>query len=75
MCTALIPMASSETAISSGFGTALVRADFLSHLIAMRSQMPQTRLRRRAEPEQAITAYAANDRLPKPAGQTLSRSL
>jgi hypothetical protein len=75
MSTALIPVAPSETVISNGFARARVRADFLSHLIAMRSQAPQTRLRRRAEPEQATIAYAATGRLPQPAGQTLSRSL
>jgi hypothetical protein len=32
-------------------------APFLAHLIATRMQTPQTRARRRAEPEQAIAAY------------------
>jgi hypothetical protein len=34
-------------------------ATFLAHLIATDQQLPQTRERRRAEPEQAIAAYAA----------------
>jgi hypothetical protein len=41
-------------------------ADFLAHLIATASQMPQTRERRRADPQDAISAYAstAADRPP-----------
>jgi hypothetical protein len=34
-------------------------APFLAHLIATRMQAPQTRERRRAEPEDAAAAYAA----------------
>lgn len=34
-------------------------SSFLAHLIAMRADAPQTRLRRRAEPEDAVSAYAA----------------
>ena len=33
------------------------QAPFLAHLIATQQQFPQTRARRRAEPEQAILAY------------------
>ena len=33
------------------------RADFLAHLIATRDDLPQTRLRRRADPAEAIEAY------------------
>lgn len=32
-------------------------ASFLAHLIAMRMQAPQTRERRRAEPDEAIAVY------------------
>ena len=35
------------------------RATFLAHLIATKDQLPQTRERRRAEPEDAIAAYRA----------------
>jgi hypothetical protein len=35
------------------------QAPFLAHLIATKQQFPQTRARRRAEPEQAATAYRA----------------
>jgi hypothetical protein len=34
-------------------------AAFLAHLIAMKGQHPQTRERRRAEPDEALTAYRA----------------
>lgn len=33
------------------------QANFLAHLIATKNQAPQTRARRRAEPEVAIAAY------------------
>jgi hypothetical protein len=35
------------------------QAPFLAQLIATREQLPQTRERRRAEPEEAIAAYRA----------------
>jgi hypothetical protein len=35
-------------------------AAFLAHLIAMKGQHPQTRKRRRAEPNEALTAYRAS---------------
>lgn len=34
-------------------------APFLAHLIATKTQMPQTRSRRRAEPQEALAAYRA----------------
>jgi hypothetical protein len=34
-------------------------APFLAHLIATQQQVPQTRQRRRAEPEDAVAVYAA----------------
>lgn len=36
---------------------------FLAHLIATREQHPQTRIRRRAEPGEALRAYAALARM------------
>jgi hypothetical protein len=36
---------------------------FLAHLIATREQHPQTRTRRRAEPAEALRAYAAMARM------------
>jgi hypothetical protein len=51
------------------------QASFLAHLIATDRQLPQTRERRRAEPGDAIAAYAAVDAgAPARAGGTLSRA-
>jgi hypothetical protein len=35
------------------------QAPFLAHLLAMKDQHPQTRERRRAEPDEALAAYGA----------------
>jgi hypothetical protein len=51
------------------------RADFVAHLIATSMQAPQTRSRRRAEPQHAIGAYAARGGAPAVSGITVSRSL
>jgi len=42
-------------------------APFLAHLIATRMQAPQTRERRRAEPEQAIESYRSSPPAHRPA--------
>ena len=48
-------------------------APFLAQLIAVKAQLPQTRERRRAEPEEAIALYrAANAGAPALSGRTLS---
>jgi hypothetical protein len=39
-------------------------APFLAHLIATRIQAPQTRVRRRAEPKEALAAYRATMKAP-----------
>jgi hypothetical protein len=51
------------------------RADFVAHLIATSAQAPQTRARRRAEPRDAVEAYATRNRGPAFSGQAVSRSL
>ncbi len=51
------------------------RANFLAQLIATSVKAPQTRLRRRAEPDVAIAAYCSSDRTPTSAGGALQRSL
>jgi hypothetical protein len=51
------------------------RADFIAHLIAVRLQAPQTRARRRAEPEDAAAAYGVLGQWPMPVGRVLSRAL
>jgi hypothetical protein len=49
-------------------------APFLSHLIATAAGDPQTRERRRAEPEQAVNAYAAMMHAPTEAGRSVHES-
>jgi len=51
------------------------RADFVAHLIATSAQAPQTRSRRRAEPRDAVAAYAASGVAPAVSGITVSRLL
>jgi hypothetical protein len=51
------------------------RADFIAHLIATSAQAPQTRARRRAEPRDAVAAYAARNNGPACSGRAVSRSL
>jgi hypothetical protein len=50
-------------------------ATFLAHLVATRTQVPQARERRRAEPADAIVVYqtAMNQGPTDPRGQRLSR--
>ncbi len=50
-------------------------ADFVAHLIATAAGLPQTRARRRAEPQQALAAYRALCQWPTEAGRAFSRSL
>jgi hypothetical protein len=75
MNNALVPVAAfrSEEAVASGSRPA--KADFIAHLIATVSQAPQTRARRRAEPQDALAAYRALGQRPTEPGRALSRSL
>ena len=75
MSTALVPIAAQGHTASDSSGTNRPRADFIAQLIATAVAAPQTRTRRRAEPEAAIAAYAALDQRPAPSGRALSRSL
>ena len=50
-------------------------AGFIAQLIATSAKAPQTRARRRAEPKEAISAYAELGRRPSKSGRVLSRSL
>lgn len=75
MSTALVPLAPRERRALSRSTSIRPRADFLAQLIATSAQLPQTRLRRRAEPDVAIAAYGANDRSPPRVGGALKRSL
>ena len=71
MSNALVSIARTEPAVAAP----RANADFVAHLIATSAQAPQTRVRRRAEPEVAVAAYGALGHWPTPAGQKLSRSL
>jgi hypothetical protein len=73
MGTALVPVSVRCDEILASRGRA--RADFLAQLIATAAQAPQTRLRRRAEPQEAMAVYHAGSRAPAAIGQTLSKSL
>ncbi len=75
MSTALVPVAARDAAASFARIGDRPRADFLAQLIATLAQAPQTRARRRAEPEEALAAYGARDRSSMPKGHALSRSL
>jgi hypothetical protein len=62
--TALVPIAVSEPAANAIACPVRPRADFLAHLIATAGQAPQTRIRRRAEPAEAVAVYGAIERRP-----------
>jgi hypothetical protein len=72
---ALVPLGYTDQAAAPPRPSPRANAGFVAHLIATRAQVPQTRARRRAEPEQAVAAYGAVGQWPTPAGRTLSRSL
>jgi len=55
---ALIPIHSTVRSVSGCAATQRPSATFLAHLIAVASHAPQTRDRRRAEPHEAVAAYA-----------------
>jgi hypothetical protein len=76
--TALVPLAAAArhaAAPENETRQSRANADFVAHLIATKDQLPQTRARRRAEPETAIAAYAALGHWPIRCGRALSRSL
>lgn len=56
MSTALVALAPIDRD-SAATGSERPRADFLAQLIATSGQAPQTRARRRAEPQEAMAAY------------------
>lgn len=56
---ALIPVEASAPSGRSVPATRRPLAAFLAHLLATQSQAPQTRARRRAEPEDVIAGYLA----------------
>ena len=68
-------MATERHKTSDNRGTNRPRANFIAQLIATAVAAPQTRTRRRAEPDEAIAAYAALDQQLAPSGRAVSRSL
>jgi hypothetical protein len=69
MSTALVPVAPANRSEPFTGAPRSPSAPFLAHLIATARQAPQTRFRRRAEPEQAAAAYAAAPRARPAAGK------
>jgi hypothetical protein len=76
---ALVPLAQTDQAAAQTAANlraaCRANADFVAQLIATSAQAPQTRARRRANPDEAIAAYDALGHWPTPAGGKLSRSL
>jgi len=56
---ALVPLAGVERAVEYRAARLRPSATFLAQLIAANQNLPQARERRRAEPHEAIAAYAA----------------
>ena len=76
MSTALVPIAAAEyERPAAAYLNCRPNADFLAQLIAMSGRAPQTRCRRRAEPQDAIAAYRARVGAAALSGCALSRSL
>ena len=75
MSNALVPVRLDDAARRFAQTTERTRADFLAHLIATATQAPQARVRRRAEPHEAIAVYHAGTCSPASVGIVLSRSL
>ena len=55
----VVQAAAAAERISTNYRQAPFQATFLAHLIATKDQLPQTRERRRAEPDEVIAAYRA----------------
>jgi hypothetical protein len=75
MNNALVPVAAFRSENPGAFADRRTNADFIAHLIATALQAPQTRARRRAEPQDAFAAYRALGQRPTPPGRAVSRSL
>jgi hypothetical protein len=72
--TALVAVTPARAPDPAGRPARRALADFLAHLIATDRQAPQTRSRRRAEPDEAVRAYRIAPARSVP-GTVLSRSL
>ena len=73
---ALVPAAPSNPAVGASIRAADGRATapFLAHLIATVQDAPQTRERRRADPNSAVTAYGAMMQIQASAGRAIRES-
>jgi hypothetical protein len=73
---ALVVLSPSRTggSVRGPRGESPAAAGFLAQLLATALGVPQTRARRRAEPERAIDAYAARMRTPPTLGRALCAS-
>jgi hypothetical protein len=75
MNTALVPVAQTRRDRPAPSADGRANADFVAHLIATAAQVPQTRARRRAEPQDAAAAYRSLGQWPTGLGGAVSRSL
>jgi len=75
MANALVPTAPTQSEPPAPQADHRACADFVAHLIATAASAPQTRARRRAEPEEAVAAYRALGQWPTEPGRSVSRSL
>jgi hypothetical protein len=75
MTTALVAIGPLAPDPPATMASARAAAPFVAHLIATAVQAPQTRTRRRAEPDAANAAYRALGQWPSDVGGVLSRSL
>jgi hypothetical protein len=73
--TALVPIAAAECGTPTAHLNCRPSADFLAQLMAVSGKAPQTRCRRRAEPQEVIAAYRARGGTVTFSGRALSRSL
>ena len=73
--TALVPVSVSDSSAHTRADFGRPPADFLAQLIATVAQVPQTRMRRRAEPAEAVAVYGAIERREAARRPALSRSL
>jgi hypothetical protein len=72
---ALVPVVTVARKSAASVAIELPNAGFVAHLIATAVQAPQTRLRRRAEPDAAVAAYRALGQWPSASYRLLGRSV
>lgn len=75
MSMALVPIVAERLERPVMLADRRANAGFIAHLIAMAARAPQTRVRRRAEPAEALAAYRALGQWPTEPGRAVSRSL